>query len=159
MLRGSSFCRRRRQGSPPEPVCVARRSCDVSDEISFERLQLYLRAVDSHGYCIYDHDTRRTDALHAQSIELMRGDSEIGFFSQLYAQMVSATQRLDRIGELSLGKSDNSIGLQAADFFATMAYSYFRDGRPANCGWWDTLCAFLFREGNELLGRGLKIFP
>ena len=29
----------------------------------------------------------------------------------------------------------------------------------AACGWWDTLCASLYRDDEELLGCGLKIFP
>jgi hypothetical protein len=119
----------------------------------FERLEWYLRSNNSEAYCVYDHDERRTDALHDQSVALFREGSEVIYWSKFYHHMVKSTHRLDQITELALGRSHNSVGLQVADFLATMTYTYFRDGQPSSCRWWDTLCASLYRgENGELSG-------
>jgi hypothetical protein len=125
----------------------------------FERAEWYLREVDSEAFCVYDHDKRRTDQLHGQSMALIREGSKITFFSPSSGQRTEITHSLDHIVEVSLGVSENSLGLQVADFFATCAYCYFRDGHPTKCGWWDHLCSALYRQDGELIGRGLKCFP
>jgi hypothetical protein len=125
----------------------------------FERVEWYLRKVNSEGFCVYDHDRRRTDQLHGQSMALIREGSRITFLGPSAGQRTEITRTLDHIVEVSLGVSENSLGLQVADFFATCAYCYFRDNQPANCGWWDLLCSALYREGDEVMGRGLKVFP
>lgn len=66
---------------------------------------------------------------------------------------------VDRIVELSFGQSENSIGIQIADFFATMTYNYVRHGKPAGCGWWSLLEESLYRKNKNLLGWGYKEFP
>jgi hypothetical protein len=143
---------RRQYASPQNPP-------ELAMQFLFERLQWHLVKISSHAYCIYDHDKRRTDMLHDQSAQLIREGTEVMFFSKFYGEMLTTTNKLDRITELALGKSDNSVGLQVADFFATMAYCYFRDGKPGKCGWWDTLCASLLRKDGQLNGWGLKVFP
>ncbi|HWY78092.1 MAG TPA: DUF3800 domain-containing protein [Verrucomicrobiae bacterium] len=137
---------------PENPVTLAMR-------FLFERLQWYLSNEQSNAYCVYDHDKRRTDATHLQSIQLIREGSDVIFFSDYYSQTIKTTNTLDRITELALGQSHSSIGLQVADFFATMAYCYYRDGQPADCGWWNTLNTSLFHESGQIVGRGLKVFP
>lgn len=137
---------------PDDPVSIAMK-------FLFERLEFYLRNLDDTAYCIYDHDKARTDALHEQSISLIRGGSQIEFFSSFYGEFISTTHNLSHITELALALSQNSLGLQVADFFATCAYTYHRDGKPAGCGWWGTLCSTLYHEDGILEGRGLKVFP
>ncbi len=124
----------------------------------FERLEWYLRGIDDNAYCIYDHDKRRTDAVHSDSTSLMRSGSKLEFLSSYYGETIVATHDLSHITELALGASTNSIGLQIADFFANCAYKYFRDGRSSPCGWWDLLTESLYREGSGIEGHGLKTF-
>lgn len=136
---------------PEDPVQIAMK-------FLFERLEFYLRSVVDTAYCIYDHDTTRTASVHEESISLIRGGSKIDYFSSFYGEFVSTTHDLSHITELALAMSHNSLGLQVADFFATCAYTYYRDGKRANCGWWNTLCNSLYTDG-DLTGRGLKVFP
>src|SRR5207245_2054185 len=66
---------------------------------------------------------------------------------------------IERVQDLLFVTSSHSLGLQVADYFATMTYCYLRDGRPSPCGWWDTLKASLHTRFGALDGVGLKIFP
>jgi hypothetical protein len=66
---------------------------------------------------------------------------------------------IQRIIELSFGTSANSIGLQVADFFSSMTNSYYKSGKPSNCGWWNLLTESLHKKDGKLLGIGLKEFP
>ncbi|WP_041437928.1 hypothetical protein [Thermodesulfobium narugense] len=67
--------------------------------------------------------------------------------------------KIDRIIEFHSGRSKNSIGLQITDFFATMTYSYNKDGKPSPCEWWDKLELSLYRKDGQLQGVGYKYFP
>ena len=137
---------------PEDPVSMAMKYL-------FERVERYLRETDSHVFCIYDHDTWRTDSLHEESMSLIREGSRVIYFSRFSGERMETTNILDRILEMALGTSENSVGLQVADFFCTCAYFHFKSGRPENCGWWDHLCCSLHRQNNVLEGYGLKVFP
>jgi len=138
--------------TPADPVPMAM-------QFLFERLEWYLREINDTAYCIHDHDKRRTDTLHEHSVDLIRGGSQIEFYSAFYGRVVNNHHDLAHIIEMALGSSVNSVGLQIADFFATCAYTYFRDGQPADCGWWGMLSDNLYHENGVLDGRGLKVFP
>lgn len=125
----------------------------------FERLQMYLSDISDYGICIYDQNKRLENILQNAAVALIREGSELIYFSRFYNSVVIKTFPIDRIIEFSLGRSENSIGLQVADFFATMAYTYVKDGKPSPCGWWDELESSLHRKDGKLQGVGYKEFP
>lgn len=131
----------------------------LSLEFIFERLQMYLSDVSDCGICIYDQTKRLEDTLQNTATTLIREGSELIYFSSFYNSLVIKTFQIDRIIEFSLGRSENSIGLQVADFFATMTYAYVKDGKPSPCGWWDKLESSLHRKDGRLQGVGYKEFP
>lgn len=125
----------------------------------FERLQGYLFDKDDYGFCIYDQNKRLEAALQNSSTALMREGSEILYWSDFFNTQVIYTFDIDRIVEFSLGNSRNSVGLQIADFFATMTYFYHKEEKPSPCGWWDTLRDSLYKKDDKLEGIGYKEFP
>ena len=131
---------------------------EISMTYLFERIEFYLRGVEADAYCIYDHNTWRTNQLLQQAVGLIREGSTIQFHSSFWDQEVVSKHLLDHIVEMALCVSHNSIGLQVADFFATCGYRYFRDS-PQSCGWWNTLRESLYSEAGEVNGCGLKEFP
>jgi hypothetical protein len=64
------------------------------------------------------------------SMLLIREGSQIIYFSRFSGERKQTTLPLDRILEMSLGDSKNSIGLQIADFFCRCTYLHFKNGRP-----------------------------
>jgi hypothetical protein len=84
----------------------------------------------------------RTDQLQEHSMTLIREGSRITFIAPASGQRIEITHSLDHIVEVSLGASENSLGLQVADFFATCAYCFFRNGQPSNCDWYDRFAVF-----------------
>jgi len=131
----------------------------LSLEFIFERLQMYLSEINDYGICIYDQNKRLEDVLHNTAAALAREGSEQIYFSRFYNSLVIRTFPIDRIIEFSLARSENSIGLQIADFFATMTYTYVKDGKPSPCSWWDELESSLHRKDGQLQGVGYKEFP
>lgn len=129
----------------------------------FERIEWYLRRFDDQCICIYDQNKKEDDHLYRQVAEMTAGGSVVQYFSSYYYQMIKYIHTIDRILELEMGNSKNSIGLQIADYFATMAYQYFKQSCPKPCDWWLMLTSQLDRkEGDskgKLLGYGLKLFP
>jgi hypothetical protein len=126
----------------------------LSFQFLFERLQWYLSEIDDHSVCIYDQNKRMEDALHGFSATLMREGVDI-----IHNIWGIHTLEINRIVEFTLGKSQNSIGLQVADFFSTLTNFYYKDGKPSPRGWWDTLVSSLYKKGGKLVGCGLKEFP
>lgn len=143
---------RERYAHPVDPY-------QLSLEFIFERLQMYLSDISDYGICIYDQNKRLEDTLQNAAVTLTREGSELIYFSRFYDSLVVKTFPIDRIIEFSLGRSENSIGLQVADFFATMTYTYLKDGKPSPCGWWDELESSLRRKDGKLQGVGYKEFP
>jgi len=132
---------------------------ELSLEFIFERLQMFLSDIGDYGICIYDQNKRVEDALQNAAANLIREGSELIYFSRFYNLLVIKRFRIDRIIEFSLGRSEYSVGLQVADFFATMTYAYMKDGKPSPCGWWDVLESSLYRKDGKLQGVGYKEFP
>jgi hypothetical protein len=93
------------------------------------------------------------------TVDLIRDGSHLIYASRILDTLVIKRFRLSHLLELSLGASKSSIGLQVADYFATMTYYYYKEGKPSPCGWWDTLVASLHTRDGQLLGIGLKEFP
>jgi hypothetical protein len=131
----------------------------LSLEFIFERLQMYLSDINDYGICIYDQNKRLEDILQNAAAALVREGSEFIYFSRFYNSLVIKTFPIERIIEFSSGRSENSIGLQVADFFATMTYTYVKDGKPSPCGWWNELESSLHRKDGQLQGVGYKEFP
>lgn len=128
-------------------------------QFMLERLQHYLTARNDHGYCVYDHNKRLEAEVHAKAIGLIREGSDITYYSSFYGGEVYTKMTLPNVLELALGDSQNSLGLQVADFFATFGYQYFKQGKPDPCGWWTTLRSNLDSKGGVIDGIGLKVFP
>ena len=143
---------RDRYATPADPYLLAFR-------FIFERLAHFLAERQDVGYCVYDQNTRLQGDLLEESNELIREGSEIYGYSRFFDQHIHGVLAIDRIQELAFGTSSHSLGLQLADYFATLAYCYLRDGRPHPCGWWDLLTSSLHRRGGVLEGIGLKVFP
>jgi len=148
----NKLAHRERYAYPADPY-------QLSLEFIFERLQMYLSDINDYGICVYDQNKRLEDALQNTATVLLREGSDLIYFSRFYHSLVIKTLPIDRIVEFSLGRSENSIGLQIADFFATMTYTYVKDGKPSPCGWWDELESSLYRKDGQLLGVGYKEFP
>jgi len=143
---------RERYAYPADPY-------QLSLEFIFERLQMCLSHLSDYGICIYDQNKRLEDILQNAAAALVREGSDLIYFSRSYNSLVVKTFQIDRIIEFSLGRSENSIGLQVADFFATMSYAYVKHRKPSPCGWWDELESSLHRKDGQLQGVGYKEFP
>lgn len=130
----------------------------VAFQYMFERLQWFLRDTDDFALCIYDQTKFLDDDMHKASMGYMRDGSPVVYWSEYYGH-VSTQFSIDRIKEFYLGRSENSIGLQIADYFAHFGYQYFKTGRPNNCKWWSILKNGLYHKDGNLNGYGLKIFP
>lgn len=143
---------RERYADPEDPY-------KLSLDFVFERLQMYLSDINDYGICVYDQNKQVEDALQNTATGLLREGSELIYFSHFYNSLIIRTFSIDRIVEFSLSRSENSIGLQIADFFSTMTYTYVKDGKPLPCGWWDELESSLYRKDGQLLGVGYKEFP
>lgn len=125
----------------------------------FERLQQYLTDIDDYGIVIYDQNKRIEDTLHTDATTLIRNGSELHYFSKIFGDFVTRRFRIFRILEFSMAQSQNSIGLQVADFFASFTCYYLKRARPTRCGWWKLLRSSFYRIGNRFHGIGYKEFP
>ncbi len=130
----------------------------IAFKFMFERLQWFLKDDDDVALCVYDQTKVLDDDMHKASMGYIREGSHVEYWSEYYGY-VSKTFEIDRIKEFYLGRSENSVGLQVADYLAHFGYQYFKGGRPKECGWWDTLQKGLYRKDGHLDGCGLKVFP
>jgi hypothetical protein len=122
-----------------------------------ERAQWKLKDLNEHCVGVYDQAKVLDDEVHEASADILReGSSWVreGMYGYYKAEL-----KMENLHELYLGRSDNSLGLQFADYLATFAYQHFKNGRPADCGWWKTLEAGLYTKDKKLEGFGLKVFP
>lgn len=124
-----------------------------------ERLEWVLRRNDSYAICIYDQNTRLQADINTETAALLAQGSRIQYVSDFYRDEVVYNHEIEHVLELAHGDSKNSIGLQLADFFATMTYQYFKGGCQPSCDWWRTLKAQLDRKNGALKGYGLKLVP
>lgn len=131
---------------------------EVAFQFMFERLQWKLKDVEDEAVCVYDQTKFLDDDLHNASMGLMREGSQVQYWSEFYGY-VSEKFKIDRIKEFYLGKSNNTIGLQVADYLAIFGYHYFRGGCPSECGWWKTIVTGLYNKDGNPEGYGLKVFP
>jgi hypothetical protein len=131
---------------------------EVAFQFMFERIQWYLLDQDDVGICIYDQTKFLDDDMHEASADLMRDGSSVSYQSEFFGY-VSKKFQIDRVIEFSLGRSENSIGIQVADYYAHFAYQYYKKEKPAGCGWWDRIRSNLYQKNGEVKGYGLKVFP
>jgi len=127
-------------------------------QFMFERLQWFLRDQNDFAVCVYDQTKFLDDDLHNASMGLMRDGSPVSYWSEYYGH-VSEKFAIDRVKEFYLGRSENSLGIQIADYFATFGYQYFKSGCPDTCSWWDTIAKSLYEKEGKRDGFGLKVFP
>lgn len=123
-----------------------------------ERLQKYLKSENDTAVCVYDQTKFLDDKMHSNSTELIRQGSEYTYLSDYYGR-VKGNLKIDSVKEFYLGKSDNSIGIQIADFYATYTYQYFKKKCPEDCGWWQTITENLHNNNGVINGYGLKMAP
>lgn len=137
--------------SPDEPHRLAL-------QFALERVHIFLEDTDTHAICIYDQNHRIETTLSVDTASLARDGSPVQCID-MFGDFREKDVSLDRILEFTVGLSQNSIGLQLADFFASMTYQHFKKGRPSPCGWWSVLEQSLLRKGDRVEGIGLKVFP
>ena len=142
----------KRYSSPDNPYLLAL-------QFALERMQLQLVSIPDQAICIYDQNERMSKALSEYATSLVREGSYVEYFSNAYEAYIRKRFKLPNILEFTHGNSNNSIGLQIADFFASLTYQYYKSGKPANCGWWSILTDSLARKAEQLSGIGLKEFP
>ncbi|MBP9043305.1 MAG: DUF3800 domain-containing protein [Spirochaetes bacterium] len=131
----------------------------LSLDFIFERIQMYLSDINDYSICIYDQNKRLEDCLQSAATDIIRQGSGITYIKHLNDSIVLKTFLIDRILEFSFGRSENSIGLQVADFFATMTNSYVKSEKPPSCGWWDKLESVLHHKKGKIQDIGYKGFP
>lgn len=131
----------------------------IAFQFIFERLQWYLIECKEHAVCIYDQTKFLDDDLHKASMGLMRDGSSLTYWSDFYQGQVNSKFQIDRIKEFYLGLSENSLGIQVADYLSTFGYQYFKGGCPQDCGWWETLSNSLYKKNGKADSFGLKVFP
>ena len=124
----------------------------------FERIQHHLTNENDEGLIIYDLNHRLEPKLSSEATSLIRNGSQILAYDVL-GFLYEFRLSIDRVLEFGFARSENSVGLIVADFFATMTYQYHKDGKPTPCGWWDLLWESLYREGGKVEGYGYKLFP
>ena len=137
---------------PEDPSLLALR-------FALERIERVLEERDDHAVIIYDQNKRIELPLYKTSADLVRDGSQITYFSSYWGDEVQYTYSLNRVQEMTLCNSKNSLGIQVADFFATCAYQHFKANQPQTCGWWDVLESSLHRKSGQVKGYGLKVFP
>lgn len=120
-----------------------------------ERLQRYLVNKNTKGLIVYDRNKREEVGFLDQMSSLVKKGSFIKY--DMFDPRTDKFYQIDRILEFFLSDSKHSIGIQVADFFATMTYHYHKTGSPPDCGWWRTLKGSLYQSGTNLYGY--KIFP
>lgn len=125
-----------------------------------ERLQRFLVERDSHGILIYDQNKRIEDDQAALVSHMVGKGSYLIYFSQAYEVFVEKRIKATRLLEWTFGKSEYSLGLQVADFYASQTNSYLMSGKPADCGWWQTIDSTLKKDqAGKSEGYGYKEFP
>src|SRR5262249_41003711 len=112
----------------------------LAHQYPFERNQGYLAEdVKDFGCCVWDQNKIAEDAQRDQAARLVRDGSPIEFWSDYHGGQVSLQLKIDRVLDVSAGRSEDSVGIQVADFFASLTASYYKAGKPSDCGWWNLL--------------------
>jgi len=131
----------------------------LSLKFILERIQHHLMRIKEEGVIIYDLNHRLEPKLSSTFTSLMRNGSKILTYDMLGFPR-EYMLKIDRVLEFAFARSENSVCLIVADFFATMSYHYHKKGKPSSCRWWDLLREFLDKsEDGRLEGFGYKIFP
>ncbi|NRA48535.1 MAG: DUF3800 domain-containing protein [Phaeodactylibacter sp.] len=142
-----------RYANPHNPV-------DMAMRYLFERIQWLLTEEEEAGICFHDQDKTRDDYLYQHSMRLIREGSTFEYYNFYEHTVEDAQFYMDRIVELHMGNSKNSIGLQVADFYARCGRDYFRSSDRSKCTWWKVLRSNLYIDiKGRVNGAGLKLFP
>lgn len=140
-----------RYSEPEDPVKLSLRYL-------YERVQKFLDQTNQSAVCIFDQSSFRDDEMHATSTTLTRDGSYL-FYLSFEKGFVSEQLKLDRIKEFYLTRSENSIGIQVADYFATFGYQYVKSKDKEKCNWWALILGSLHNADGKVNGIGLKTFP
>jgi len=125
----------------------------------FERIQHHLDNENEEGIIIYDLNHRLEPGLSSEATALIRDGSQILTYDVL-GFPYEFRLNINKVLEFAFARSENSIGLIVADFFASMAYQYHKEGKPIPCGWWDLLWESLDKcNDGRVEGCGYKLFP
>lgn len=136
---------------PEDPVKLSLR-------LLYERVQKFLDQTNQTAVCIFDQSSFRDDEMHATSTTLTRDGSYL-FYLSFHKGFVSEQLKLDRIKEFYLTRSENSIGIQVADYLATFGYQYVKSMEKDKCDWWGHIKSSLHNTNGKITGIGLKTFP
>lgn len=131
---------------PAEPFNIAMR-------FLFERIQIYAEQINEDVVVVYDQYKAADDDVHEAFVDLVTHHSIFEVMNGL------SVLKFDRIIEMHLGNSKNSIGLQIADYFATFGYQIHKNNSIALSNK-DLFLKYLYKgKLNEVHGSGYKIFP
>lgn len=125
-----------------------------------ERLQHLLTELNDYGVAIFDLNQGQLKAISELESILRSEGSDILKWTWPFGLPFTFTLKVDRIVEFTYGVSHNSIGLNIADFFATMTYHYHKNGR-SHAESWSLIEQSLYRcsDSNTVVGYGYKLFP
>jgi len=125
-----------------------------------ERIQMHAEHIEDHTICICDQNRRQEPAVVEVIEELAAKGSLIFYDSKAYGGLVQKHQTFSRILEFHFGQSQNSVGLQIADFFARVTYSWRKKDKDEYYPGWSHIKQTLFRNNDgKLEGFGYKEFP
>ncbi len=125
----------------------------------YERVQRALDEIGEDAICIFDQSSFRDDEMHEASTKLTRDGSFLFYESNFYG-FISTKIALNRLKEFYLARSENSIGIQIADYYATFTYQYIKSQKREECDWWNTIYSSLHKNPqNRVSGVGIKLYP
>lgn len=141
----------RKYTSPDEPDTLALK-------FLFERIQAFLEEKDSFAICIFDRN-KREQALLTAAKNLILDGSFVSYWSPFYKTYIERILPLERILEFHTEDSRYSLGLQVADFYARISYSWRKNGKKADYPGWALIREQLYTRGSRVTGWGYKEFP
>ena len=124
---------------------------ELALQFVLERVHSYQSENELTGLCIYDQCKHLDSALHKQSCDLIRDGSRIYNSNKVL--------NVNSIKEFYLGSSENSLGLQVADFYASFTYHFFKKELPREAFYWKDIRKHIFSLNGKFMGIGLKVWP
>jgi hypothetical protein len=142
---------------------------DMALTYVFERISMFLSSNNEYAICIYDQNKKIEDRIHDSVTKLREKGSRFGNSVNIhknddptdlanYALIINEV-KMDRIIDFALGKSNNSIGIQIADFYASMTYQYLKSNKVFDKTIWDILYNSLHSKDGRVDGFGFKTSP
>ena len=125
-----------------------------------ERIQIPLQREDDRVICVCDQN-RSYEPKIVEAVESLAAEGSMIFYhSRVLDQFVQKRISFPEILEFHFGQSQNSVGLQIADFIARVTYSWRKRDKVDTYPGWSDIHESLYRnEEGKLEGFGYKEFP